>query len=256
MLNVGASFPIRTSNETSGEGKGDRLLFLAIRFLLRVPYVRNALYSTRTSGRLRLPYPESREWWCDSLPQGRRLHRISQLARHGKSQMPGQAFWRLSHAESLSLVVQPATDAVLSPFMQWWMTSHVRRYHRHYRSHGHVWQGRFKSFPIQQDGHLLTTLRYVLRNPVRAGLVEHAIDWPWPSLRLPHLSDPSPVEPPTEWLQWIDQPLFDQELTTLRICVNRQQPFGTADWQATAAASLGLSSTLRRRGRPRRHPEK
>ena len=36
------------------------------------------------------------------------------------------------------LVVQPATVAALSGFMQWWMTSHARRYHRHYRSHGHV----------------------------------------------------------------------------------------------------------------------
>ncbi|MFO0778556.1 MAG: transposase [Nitrospira sp.] len=63
------------------------------------------------------------------------------------------------------LVLQPIRDASLSPFMHWWMTSHVRRYHRFYRSHGHVWQGRFKSFPIQQDGHLLTVLRYVVRNP-------------------------------------------------------------------------------------------
>ena len=120
------------------------------------------------------------------------------------------------------LVVQPATEATLSPFMQWWMTSHVRRYHKHYRSHGHVWQGRFKSFPIQQDGHLLTALRYVLRNPVRAGLVEHAMDWPWSSLRLPHLRDPLPIETPIEWFQGIDQPLFAQELTMLRTCVNRQ----------------------------------
>ena len=51
--------------------------------------------------------------------------------------------------------------------MQWLMTSHVRRYHRHYHSSGHVWQGRFKAFPIQQDDHLLTVLRYVERNPVR-----------------------------------------------------------------------------------------
>ncbi len=48
------------------------------------------------------------------------------------------------------LVLQPAPGATLSPFMQWWMTSHVRRYHQHYRSHGHVWQGRFKSFPISR----------------------------------------------------------------------------------------------------------
>ncbi|MBK9307507.1 MAG: transposase [Nitrospira sp.] len=69
------------------------------------------------------------------------------------------------------LVVQSVTSTALSPFMQWWMTSHVRRYHRHYRSHGHVWQGRFKRVPIQQDRHLLTVLRNVLRNPVRAGCV-------------------------------------------------------------------------------------
>lgn len=154
------------------------------------------------------------------------------------------------------LVLQPATETTLSPFMQWWMTSHVRRYHQHYWSHGHVWQGRFKSFPIQQDGHLLTAIRYVLRNPVRAALAEHAMDWPWTSLRFPHLSDPVPCETPSDGLQWIDQPLFDHALTTMRTCVNRQQPFGAEDWQVTIAATLGLESTLRRRGRPRNLPKK
>jgi putative transposase len=148
------------------------------------------------------------------------------------------------------LVVQPATAAALSSFMQWWMTSHVRRYHQHYRSHGHVWQGRFKSFPIQQDSHLLTVLRYVLRNPVRAGLVEQAVQWPWSSLRLPHLADAAPVPLPEEGTSWIDQPLVAHELTTLRTCVNRQQPFGTPEWQQRLATALGLESTLRPRGRP------
>jgi putative transposase len=73
---------------------------------------------------------------------------------------------------------------------------------------------------------------------------------------LPHLSDPIPVETPKEWLTWIDQPLFDHELTTLRTCVNRQQPFGTEAWRATIAATLGLESTLRRRGRPSQISEK
>jgi putative transposase len=148
------------------------------------------------------------------------------------------------------LVVQPATEAALSHFMQWWMTSHVRRYHRHYRSHGHVWQGRFKSFPIQEDGHLLTVLRYVLRNPVRAGLVEQTIQWPWSSLRVPHLTDAAPIPLPEDGMHWIDQPLFEQELTALRTCVNRQQPFGAPEWQQRLATALGLESTLRRRGRP------
>ncbi|MDP1769795.1 MAG: hypothetical protein Q8L74_13470 [Nitrospirota bacterium] len=83
-------------------------------------------------------------------------------------------------------------------------------------SHAHVWQGRFKSVPIQQDGHILTAFRYVLRNPVRAGLVEHAMDWAWSSLRFSILSDPLPVEMLPEWVQWIDQPLFGHELTMLR----------------------------------------
>ncbi|MEK6633041.1 MAG: transposase [Nitrospirota bacterium] len=178
------------------------------------------------------------------------------LLTAAKSKFPVKVFGVCLMPNHFHLIVQPATEAALSPFMQWWMTSHVRRYHQHYRSHGHVWQGRFKSFPIQQDGHLLTVLRYVLRNPVRAGLVEHAMDWPWSSLRFPSLSDPLPVEMPPGWVQWIDHPLFDHGLVTLRTCVNRQQPFGRENWQANIVAMLGLESTMRKRGRPRKPLEK
>ena len=119
-----------------------------------------------------------------------------------------------------------------------------------------MWQGRFKSFPIQQDRHLLTVLRYVLCNPVRAGLVTHVMDWPWSSLRFPHLSEPTPVEFPTESHPWIDQPLVDYELINLRTCVNWERPFRTAVWQAAIVATLGLESTLRHCGRQRKTPEK
>ncbi len=179
-----------------------------------------------------------------------------ELLATAKAKFPVNVFSACLMPNHFHLVVQPVTETALSSFMQWWMTSHVRRYHQHYRSHGHVWQGRFKSFPIQQDGHLLTTIRYVLRNPVRAGLVEHALDWPWSSLRFSDLSNPIPVETPGEWLEWIDRPLFDHELTTLRACVNRQQPFGTETWQGRIATELGLESTLRRRGRPSKASEK
>lgn len=110
--------------------------------------------------------------------------------------------------------------------------------------------GAFKSFPIQQDGHLLTALRYVLRNPVRVGLVEQAVPWPWLSLRAPHLADTAPIPLPEEGTQWIDQLLIEHELTALRTCVNRHQPFGTPEWQQQLATTLGLESTLRPRGRP------
>ena len=47
---------------------------------------------------------------------------------------------------------------------------------------GHLWQSRFASFPMD-DGHLHACLRYVELNPVRAGLVARAEEWPWSSAR-------------------------------------------------------------------------
>ena len=80
------------------------------------------------------------------------------------------------------LVLWPRGDRDLSCWMQWLLTSHVRRYHRHYQGSGHVWQGRFKAFPIERDEHLLTVLRYAERNPLRAKLVRRAEAWAWSSL--------------------------------------------------------------------------
>jgi hypothetical protein len=79
--------------------------------------------------------------------------------------------------------VQPHRDGDLSRWMQWLTTAHMRRYHRHYHGIGHVWQDRYKSFPIQADDHLYMVLRYIERNPLRANLVEPAWDWSWSSLR-------------------------------------------------------------------------
>ena len=61
---------------------------------------------------------------------------------------------------------------------------HVRRYHTYHESSGHVWQGRFKAFPIEQDNHLLTVLRYIGQNPVRTYLVARVEGWRWSSARV------------------------------------------------------------------------
>jgi REP element-mobilizing transposase RayT len=74
------------------------------------------------------------------------------------------------------LVLWPKRDGELTAFMRWLTLTHAQRWkHSHAAvGHGHLYQGRFKSFPIEQDEHLLTVLRYVERNPVRAGLVRRA----------------------------------------------------------------------------------
>jgi putative transposase len=74
------------------------------------------------------------------------------------------------------LVAWPAGDRDLSAAMHWLLTTHASHYQKPYRCTGHVWQGRFKAFPIQEDDHLLTVLRYAERNPLRAGLVTREED--------------------------------------------------------------------------------
>jgi len=156
------------------------------------------------------------------------------------------------------MVLMPIRAEELSKSMQWLMTSHVRRYHKCYKTSGHIWQGRFKSFIIQRDDHLLTVLRYVEGNPVRAGLVRSARDWLWSSygerieIRSCRIIDRIPIELPQEWSKYVDEPLTDKELGELRRSVNRQSPFGNREWQEEMCQKLGLEHTLRPRGRPRK----
>jgi putative transposase len=70
------------------------------------------------------------------------------------------------------LVVWPEHDGMLSSYLQWLTVTHVRRSHAHQHTEGTgpIYQGRFKSFPIQQDDHYLTVMCYVERNaPLQAG---------------------------------------------------------------------------------------
>ena len=136
-------------------------------------------------------------------------------------------------------------------FLHWWLNAHVRRYHQHYHSSGHLWQGRSRAFCIQEDSHLLTVLRYVERNPVRAGLVERAEQWPWSSARFwgvdarPLYLHAGPVARPANWLTDVNQPLTVSELPELRTCVNRGRPYGNLAWvEKTATRSAALPVTL------------
>ncbi len=82
------------------------------------------------------------------------------------------------------LVVWPCEDRQLSQFTGWLTLTHTQRWHahRHSAGSGHVYQGRFKSFPIQDDDHFYIVCRYVERNALRARLVKRAEDWRWCSL--------------------------------------------------------------------------
>ena len=104
------------------------------------------------------------------------------LMGKAKERMPMRILTYCIMSNHFHLVLWPFEDGDLGCWMQWLLTSHVRRHHKRNGTYGRVWQGRFKAFPIQDDEHLLTVCRYVERNPVRAGLVEHAEDWQWSGL--------------------------------------------------------------------------
>ena len=164
-------------------------------------------------------------------------------------------------ANHFHLLVSPERAEDLSKWMQWLMTSQVRRYHKHFGSSGHVWQGRFKSFIVQEDSHLVTVVRYIEGNPVRAGIVSSATGWAWSShndringLRN-HLSQ-LPIALPGEWTKYVDEPLTATELEKLRKSVNRQAPYGEEKWQERIGIAFGLGFTMKPRGRPRKNMAK
>jgi putative transposase len=158
------------------------------------------------------------------------------------------------------LALLPREDGDLSRFMLRLTTTHVRRRfaHTHDGNGGHLYQGRFKNFPVQSDDHLLRLLRYIDANPRRAGLAERARDWRWSSVAIRKTGKPAglldrlPMDLPRDWERLVESRWEEEELKALRNCVVRGRPFGDDEWVERMSGKLGLEFTLRRRGRPRK----
>jgi putative transposase len=171
------------------------------------------------------------------------------------------------------LVVRPAADGELSEFMRWLTVTHAQRWHAHRRTAGtgHLYQGRFKSFPVEGDErHFLAVCRYVERNALRAGLCGAAEDWRWGGLwrRVQStgaggagVSDVEPGGPrlarwpvgiPDDWVARVNAAQTAAEEAAVRRCVAKGRPFGTATYEAWTREALGLEASFRERGRPRK----
>jgi len=166
------------------------------------------------------------------------------------------------------LLIRPR-GASISRIMQSLLISHTQRYHRNHRSGGHVWQGRFKSPVIQNDEHLLTVLRYIEANPLRARVVTRAEDYPWSSYRVHGLGEasplvdslinyeelsPYPVVRQRKWAELVHRPLDEQRLAAIRRSTETGLPYADKAWVQRLAKKLALDLTIRPRGRPRKAP--
>jgi len=155
------------------------------------------------------------------------------------------------------LVLWPDDDDALSEYMRWLSVTHAQRWHAAHGTAGtgSLYQGRFKSFPVQEDNHFLTVCRYVERNPLRANLVSRAELWRWSSLWAWKNSAAAvplagwPVSRPAEWIQHVNEPQSEAEMAAVRRSVVRSRPFGGQDWTLRTAKSLGLELSLRVGGR-------
>ncbi len=154
-------------------------------------------------------------------------------------------------------VLWPRDNKEVSEWVKWMTHTHTQRWHAHYHTSGtgHLYQGRFKSFAVQNDAHLLLVLRYVERNALRAGLVEWAEAWRWGSLWQRErglggeLLSNWPVERPDDWVDFVNEPQSDSELETIRTSVKRGRPFGGDEWVERVVKEYGLESTMRAVGR-------
>jgi putative transposase len=159
------------------------------------------------------------------------------------------------------LVVRPGTNDALGRWLGWVGVTHVRRHHEHYHSRGggHLYQGRFKSFPVSSDEHFLTLCRYVEANPHRAKLVARAEEWRWCGLwhRRQQVTTIGladwPVARPADWLRRVHRNLRADALAQLRECVARGRPLGDPAWVQATAKRLHLDFTLRGPGRPKKN---
>jgi putative transposase len=162
----------------------------------------------------------------------------------------------LCHAQSLASRGLPRQDGDLSRFMNWLTLTHTQRWHQHRHSvrEGHVYQGRFKSFPVETSEYLLTICRYVEGNPVRAGLVERAEQWRWSSAGA-HGSVPVhdwPMERPSEWLDWVNEGETNEQLSAVRRSVIKGPPYGSEPWVERMVMQWNLGATSRERGRTKK----
>ena len=126
-------------------------------------------------------------------------------------------------------VVRPQTDSQVTEFFRWLTHTHTMRWHAHYHTEGtgHLYQGRFKTFPIEEDEHLRAVLRYTERNALRANLCDRAEDWKYGSLwrivngdeKSQTLLSPWPIDRPRIWLAMVNRPQDEAEEKAIRACL-------------------------------------
>jgi putative transposase len=136
------------------------------------------------------------------------------------------------------LILKPRVDGDLSRFMARLTNTHVKQYQAKHElvGMGHLYQGRYKSFLIEEGHYFDTVLRYVERNALKAKLCQRAEDWHWGSAFLrakggSSILSPLPIDLPPNYLTDLNTPLSVSDEEAVERSENRSVPFASASWQ-------------------------
>ena len=164
------------------------------------------------------------------------------------------------------LLLTPSSPGSAGRLMKRLGQRYVQHVNRTYRRSGTLWEGRFRSCPVQEDGYLLRCYRYIELNPVRAGMVSHPGDYSWSSYAANASGDRTPVVTPHPLYLALGKSSAERRsayralfraslpkafLEQVRRATNGNFALGEERFQAEISAALGRRVVPGHPGRPR-----
>ena len=165
------------------------------------------------------------------------------------------------------LLATPKDEQGISRMMQAQGRKYVQYFNFTYGRTGTLWEGRYKSTLVDAETYLLTVYRYIELNPVRAGMVQHASEYPWSSYRYNALGKSVGLLTPHSLYLWLGdtenerlsayRALFkgrmaEHELKTIRDASNKAWVLGDDRFKAQIEASTGRRAVPLGRGGDRK----
>jgi putative transposase len=165
------------------------------------------------------------------------------------------------------LLVTPMAPGQVGHVMQALGRRYVRYVNDRYRRTGTLWEGRYKSCPVDSDEHLLRCHRYIELNPVRAAMVADPADHPDSSYRAnalgrsdalltPHAQylalGATPKHRQKAYREFVGQAVSDDDLDLIRQRLQRQHALGSERFRTMIEAQLARAAGPQKVGRPRK----
>lgn len=167
----------------------------------------------------------------------------------------------------IHMVIQPSKIDGLSKMLKLVFGRYTRYINKTYKRTGTLWEGRFKSSPIEQERYLLGCIRYIEMNPLRAKLAKDPEEYRWSSYRKRALGEDNPIldlDPyylelgktpkarAEAYRKWFKESIPEDEQSHIKEGIERSIPIGSKQFLSRFSKILGRDIVFRPRGRPKK----